>query len=327
MAAVLAGEIMDGDVVVIRGEGPVGGPGMREMLAVTAAMVGEGLGETVALITDGRFSGATHGFMVAHVAPEAARGGPIGGAARRRPDHDRRRSARARRGAEPPRRSRARVAAYRAAPRGRAHRRGDPQVRQARRQRRRGRRHELSRALLGQEVAQQRVEGGGALEHRHVAGVLEDHLARVRDQLGEHVRVAHADRGGPPRPTRSASGRRSPADDREVVVDDRLQRRRSPACPRRGTARPPAAPGGVPGWRTTMSSVARAAAGGVRPCPTSTRARPRRRSAAAPPRSSAGTDCVAQPRVVAAGAWRCRPGRPAPAARPVAGRRSPARPR
>ncbi len=78
MAAVLAHEISEGDVVVIRGEGPAGGPGMREMLAVTAAIVGEGLGESVALITDGRFSGATHGFMVAHVAPEAARGGPIG---------------------------------------------------------------------------------------------------------------------------------------------------------------------------------------------------------------------------------------------------------
>jgi dihydroxy-acid dehydratase len=78
MAAVLAKQIQAGDVVVIRGEGPAGGPGMREMLAVTAAIVGEGLGETVALITDGRFSGATHGFMVAHVAPEAVRGGPIG---------------------------------------------------------------------------------------------------------------------------------------------------------------------------------------------------------------------------------------------------------
>ena len=77
MAAVLAGEIEAGDVVVIRGEGPAGGPGMREMLAVTAAIVGEGLGEQVALITDGRFSGATHGFMVAHVAPEAVHGGPI----------------------------------------------------------------------------------------------------------------------------------------------------------------------------------------------------------------------------------------------------------
>ena len=66
-----------GDVVVIRNEGPAGGPGMREMLAVTAALVGEGLGDEVALLTDGRFSGATHGFMAGHVAPEAVRGGPI----------------------------------------------------------------------------------------------------------------------------------------------------------------------------------------------------------------------------------------------------------
>jgi dihydroxy-acid dehydratase len=77
MAAVTAGRIVAGDVVVIRNEGPAGGPGMREMLAVTAALVGEGLGEQVALITDGRFSGATHGFMAAHIAPEAVRGGPI----------------------------------------------------------------------------------------------------------------------------------------------------------------------------------------------------------------------------------------------------------
>ena len=69
--------IKDGDVVVIRYEGPRGGPGMREMLGVTAALVGEGLGETVALLTDGRFSGATHGLMAGHVAPEAAVGGPI----------------------------------------------------------------------------------------------------------------------------------------------------------------------------------------------------------------------------------------------------------
>jgi len=79
MSAVLAHELQAGDVVVIRGEGPAGGPGMREMLAVTAAIVGEGLGEEVALITDGRFSGATRGFMAAHVAPEAVRGGPIAG--------------------------------------------------------------------------------------------------------------------------------------------------------------------------------------------------------------------------------------------------------
>jgi dihydroxy-acid dehydratase len=77
MAAVLSSAIAKGDVVVIRNEGPAGGPGMREMLAVTAAINGAGLGEDVALLTDGRFSGATHGFMGGHVAPEAARGGPI----------------------------------------------------------------------------------------------------------------------------------------------------------------------------------------------------------------------------------------------------------
>ncbi|KAB8196157.1 dihydroxy-acid dehydratase [Lysobacter maris] len=76
-AAVQARRIEAGDVVVIRFEGPTGGPGMREMLAVTAALVGQGLGNDVALITDGRFSGATHGFMVGHIAPEAAHGGPI----------------------------------------------------------------------------------------------------------------------------------------------------------------------------------------------------------------------------------------------------------
>src|SRR4051812_4313514 len=77
MAAVTSGAIRDGDVVVIRNEGPAGGPGMREMLAVTGAIVGAGLGDSVALLTDGRFSGATHGFMVGHVAPEAVHGGPI----------------------------------------------------------------------------------------------------------------------------------------------------------------------------------------------------------------------------------------------------------
>src|SRR5438477_345357 len=76
-AAVEQGAIKAGDVVVIRYEGPKGGPGMREMLAVTAALVGAGLGDSVALLTDGRFSGATHGLMVGHVAPEAASGGPI----------------------------------------------------------------------------------------------------------------------------------------------------------------------------------------------------------------------------------------------------------
>jgi dihydroxy-acid dehydratase len=76
-AAVKAQRIAPGDVVVIRYEGPVGGPGMQEMLSVTGALVGEGLGDTVALLTDGRFSGGTHGLMIGHVAPEAALGGPI----------------------------------------------------------------------------------------------------------------------------------------------------------------------------------------------------------------------------------------------------------
>ncbi|MGA7541041.1 MAG: dihydroxy-acid dehydratase [Steroidobacteraceae bacterium] len=77
-AAILAGRVRAGDVVVIRNEGPVGGPGMREMLSPTAAIVGRGLADQVALITDGRFSGGSHGFVVGHIAPEAAVGGPIG---------------------------------------------------------------------------------------------------------------------------------------------------------------------------------------------------------------------------------------------------------
>jgi dihydroxy-acid dehydratase len=77
LEAVLANQVRPGDVVVIRYEGPAGSPGMPEMLAVTGALVGQGLGDSVALLTDGRFSGATHGFMAGHVAPEAARGGPI----------------------------------------------------------------------------------------------------------------------------------------------------------------------------------------------------------------------------------------------------------
>ncbi len=70
-------QIQHGDVIVIRYEGPKGGPGMREMLAVTAALIGQGYGETVGLITDGRFSGGTHGMVVGHIAPEAQVGGPI----------------------------------------------------------------------------------------------------------------------------------------------------------------------------------------------------------------------------------------------------------
>jgi dihydroxy-acid dehydratase len=77
LGAILAGAIRPGDVIVIRYEGPKGGPGMREMLAPTAALVGAGLGDSVALLTDGRFSGGTHGLVVGHVAPEAAVGGPL----------------------------------------------------------------------------------------------------------------------------------------------------------------------------------------------------------------------------------------------------------
>jgi dihydroxy-acid dehydratase len=75
--AVRSGAVQAGDVLVVRYEGPAGGPGMREMLSVTASVVGAGLGESVALVTDGRFSGATRGLMVGHVSPEAARGGPL----------------------------------------------------------------------------------------------------------------------------------------------------------------------------------------------------------------------------------------------------------
>jgi dihydroxy-acid dehydratase len=77
MAAIMEGRITSGDVVVIRYEGPKGGPGMREMLAPTAAIMGMGLGDSVALITDGRFSGGTRGPCIGHISPEAAEGGPI----------------------------------------------------------------------------------------------------------------------------------------------------------------------------------------------------------------------------------------------------------
>jgi dihydroxy-acid dehydratase len=77
LAAILDGRVKKGDVVVIRYEGPKGGPGMREMLSPTSAIMGKGLGKDVALITDGRFSGGSHGFVVGHITPEAQEGGPI----------------------------------------------------------------------------------------------------------------------------------------------------------------------------------------------------------------------------------------------------------
>src|SRR5690606_21566830 len=78
LKGILRGDVVKGDVVVIRNEGPVGGPGMREMLSPTSAVAGRGLIKDVALITDGRFSGGSHGFDVGHITPEAAKGGPIG---------------------------------------------------------------------------------------------------------------------------------------------------------------------------------------------------------------------------------------------------------
>jgi dihydroxy-acid dehydratase len=77
LQGILGGKVKSGDVVVIRYEGPKGGPGMREMLSPTGAIIGKGLGSEVALITDGRFSGGSHGFVVGHVSPEAALGGPM----------------------------------------------------------------------------------------------------------------------------------------------------------------------------------------------------------------------------------------------------------
>ena len=142
MLAVTTGQIEEGDVIVIRNEGPAGGPGMREMLAVTGALVGAGLGDSVALITDGRFSGATHGFMVGHVAPEAVHGGPI--AAVHEGDTVTIDVERARAGRRPPRRGdrRARGRLRGARQRRVRHRRAG-QVRQARLERGRGRHHAL----------------------------------------------------------------------------------------------------------------------------------------------------------------------------------------
>jgi len=77
LETILEGKILKGTVIVIKNEGPVGGPGMREMLSPTSAIMGQGLGNDVALITDGRFSGGSHGFVVGHISPEAAIGGPI----------------------------------------------------------------------------------------------------------------------------------------------------------------------------------------------------------------------------------------------------------
>ena len=204
MAAVTTGEINAGDVVVIRNEGPAGGPGMREMLAVTGAIVGAGLGDDVALITDGRFSGATHGFMVGHVAPEAAHGGPIAAVAegdtitidveRRRLDVDladeeiaaRVDGLRAGRGARP-----SAPACWPSTPSSsRAPRRA--------RSRAERRAYALTPSIPAsgarspaRNAPQQLVEPARALEHRHVARVLE-HLRRALARSAPRTRSASA---------------------------------------------------------------------------------------------------------------------------------------
>ena len=194
MAAVTHGAITAGDVVVIRNEGPAGGPGMREMLAVTGAINGAGLGESVALITDGRFSGATHGFTVGHVAPEAARGGPIAAVGEGDTvtiDVDAR--SRRRRTAPPTRSPPAsRTTPARA---GRRRRRRPGEVRGARGVGRRGRRHEPGAARTRSDsgvapatdapsanASTSALNASRALEHRHVPDPVPHDLARVGDE-------------------------------------------------------------------------------------------------------------------------------------------------
>ena len=227
MAAVLNDEIDAGDVVVIRNEGPAGGPGMREMLAVTAAIQGEGLGESVALITDGRFSGATHGFMAGHVAPEAVRGGPIG--ALRDGDEitidvDGRRIDVALSDEQ----IAERLSDYRPAPRADEHVDVAIEVRQARRQRRRGRDHALSASpaaagsaggsgctgvacgCSARKLSSSALKRPGARASRR--GPCRARLdSRVGDQLARSASRRGPGSRGRPRPTASASGRRSAA--------------------------------------------------------------------------------------------------------------------
>ena len=188
-AAVKAQEIKPGDIIVIRNEGPAGGPGMREMLQVTAAIVGEGLGEEVGLITDGRFSGATRGLMVGHVAPEAAKGGPI--AAIRDGDEvtidvEARKLEVALSDEEIAERVAAYVSpppAYEAGVMAQVRRHGLVGVhrRDHRLEPRRSGPFVKGLAPLGKKSLQQPVEAHRALELGHVSGLVEDHCARVRE--------------------------------------------------------------------------------------------------------------------------------------------------
>ena len=181
---------------MIRNEGPAGGPGMREMLQVTAAIVGEGLGEEVALLTDGRFSGATRGLMVGHVAPEAVKGGPI--AAVRDGDEitidveGRRARGRAlatRRSPSASPRYESPEPAYR--------KRRDGEVRERRSRSASERRRHLQ---LTEELLEQPVEAHRALELRQVAGLVEDHRARVARAARRTRRRRRTGRSGRSRP-------------------------------------------------------------------------------------------------------------------------------
>ena len=321
MAAVLRHGIGEGDVVVIRGEGPAGGPGMREMLAVTAAIVGEGLGESVALITDGRFSGATHGFMAAHVAPEAARGGPIAALAdgdeitidvdarelssrpQRRADRAARRSL-SRRWRAPTATSTWRSASTQsssAAP---------PRARS--RAERYSARKSRSSAL--------NAAGRSSIAMWPVSSKIT--LARVRDQFGEHIRVAHVDQPvllAPHDQRRAGDLREALA---QVVVDRRLERLQEAGLARtaqllggeRATA------GDAGGERRGRASP-RAAAAGARRCPSGSPATPPSPRACA--RSGAARG--ARARCAAPGGSTGPPPRRARGARPARGRRSRAR--
>ena len=260
MQAVTSGQINPGDVVVIRNEGPAGGPGMREMLAVTAAIVGEGLGDSVALLTDGRFSGATRGFMAGHIAPEAVHSGPI--AAVREGDTitidvDNRRidlDVPDDEIASAPRRLRA--AADRDPRRAR-------QVRPAGLKRHRGRRHRDAIELATSSP----LNRDGRSSIGEMARVVEhDGTGVAADQPLVLVRVLDRDQDvvAPPHDQRRHLDLRQPL--AEGVVEHRVQPADEPRRPRRpAPARRPAAPTAAPGSARRAAAPARRSRGRATP--------------------------------------------------------------
>ena len=275
MAAVTSGQINEGDIVVIRNEGPAGGPGMREMLAVTAAIVGEGLGNSVALLTDGRFSGATRGFMAGHIAPGGRPGRPDRDRPRGRDDHDRRRQPPdrprrlRRRDRRPPRRLHAAAAVTKgvlgkyaalvsSASEGAVTR---PQADAG---------HGLTTSFTpasgvpapARNSSSERVEARRALDHRQVPGVLEDHAARVgADQPLELGGVADRDEDvvAPPHDQRRARRSRRAARG-SCTCSTASSPPTKPAGRRRAPAPKPAAPRAAPGSARRAAGTAAAAA-------------------------------------------------------------------